>query len=200
MARVVGWKTEFGDPSKQPGFWSINRPSDGMMGASVNERPGRSRRVVVGILASLLALVVVFLARSSAHRADASAALATEAKRSELAPYAIPSELVKALPIVQAASAPAPFPEPAVDADKDVAIADRVLARKQARPGTMNVSRRPAGAIEHVAGARSKVARVDEAASPTATTGGPADAAKTGESAKNRVPLVDDRRRVTILE
>jgi hypothetical protein len=177
----------------------MNRPSDRMMGASVKEKwRGHPGRVVAGILASLLALVVVFVARSSAHRTDVPAGLVTEAKGSEPAPYAIPSELVKALPSAQPAPAAAPSPEPAEDPGEDSAIADRPLARKQAALGNANVGRRAAHA--HAAGARSKVARVDEAAPPAATTTPAAEATKTGESAKNRVPLVDDRRRVNILE
>src|SRR5450432_2575200 len=198
---TVGWKTEFGDPVKKPGFWSMNRPSDKMMGVSVKEKwQGHPGRVVVGILASLLALVVVFVARSSAHRTDAPAGLVTEAKGPESAPYAIPSALVKALPSAPAAPAALPSPDPAEDSGEDRAIADRPAARKQVALGNANVGRRAARAIAHPAGARSKVARVDEADPPAATTTPAADATKTVESAKNRVPLVDDRRRVNILE
>jgi len=178
----------------------MNRPSDRMMGASVKEKwQGHPGRVVVGILASLLALVVVFVARSSAHRTDAPAGPVTAAKVSDSAPYAIPSELVKA-PSGPPAPSADPSAEPAQDSGEDPAIADRLAARKQAALGNAKVSRRPARATAHAVVARSKVARVDEAAPPAATATAAADATKTGESAKKRVPLVDDRRRVNILE
>lgn len=179
----------------------MNRPSDGMMDASVKVKwQGHSRRIVAGILASLLALVVVvFVVRSSAHRTDAPAGPVTAAKVSDSAPYAIPSELVKA-PSGPPAPSAEPSAEPAQDTGEDPAIAERLAVRKQAALGNAKVSRRPARAIAHAVVARSKVARVDQAAPPAATTTPGADAMKSGESAKKRVPLVDDRRRVNILE
>jgi hypothetical protein len=180
---------------------------------------GDHRGVLGGAVASLVAMAVVFLARSGPHLSGAAAlaapagTAATPAAAVQAAPgsapYAIPPELLKELAGARLATAAAVTPDPPVEPSGEgrAAAAPRI-AHKQAGVSRSLLSERLARGKANQAGKRARLARAAELASPPSAAS--VEAPGTAEPArpttvrapdiKNRVPLVDDRRRVNILQ
>jgi hypothetical protein len=179
---------------------------------------GDHRGVLGGGVASLVAMAVVFLARSGPHLSGA-AALAAPAGTADpsasaipaapgSSPYAIPPELMKDLPGARLATAAPVTPDPPLEPREGRAGAAPRVTHKPAGFSRSLLSERVARGKANQASRRAKLARAAELASPSSAAS--VEASRTAEPAraatvrapdiKNRVPLVDDRRRVNILQ
>jgi hypothetical protein len=179
---------------------------------------GDHRGVLGGAVASLVAMAVVFLARSGPHLSGAAALAApagtavTPASAVPAAPgstpYAIPPELLKELAGARLATAAAVTPDPPLEPGEGRAGAASRVTHKQAGVSRSLLSERLARGKANQASRRARLARAAELASPPSaasveapgTSDPPRPATVRAPDIKNRVPLVDDRRRVNILQ